>query len=90
MSQDAAAATEKAYWNDAEVDALLAFLSDHHAEGGDSGSFKMGTFNAAFQFIAALKTTGSPKAGKMCKTKWISIHSTLYQSDYITDKMIFS
>ena len=37
MSQDAAAATEKAYWNDAEVDALLAFLSDHHAEGGDSG-----------------------------------------------------
>ena len=90
MSQDAAAATEKAYWNDAEVDALLAFLSDHCAEGGDSGSFKMGTFNAASQSIAALKTTGPLKTGKMCKTKWISVRSILSQSDYVTDKMIFS
>ena len=47
MSQETAAA-EKAHWNDQEVDALLAYLGDHHAEGGNNGTFKMGYLQCSF------------------------------------------
>ena len=77
MSQETTAA-EKAHWNDQEVDALLAYLGDHRAEGGDNGTFKMGTFNAVSQSIASLRTSGPSKTGKMCKTKWILVCNILH------------
>ena len=71
MSQETMVA-EKAHWNDQTIDALLVYLRDHYAEGGNNGTFKIGTFNAVSQSI------GPPQTGKVFKTKWISVCNILY------------
>lgn len=65
--------TDKAQWNDAETLALVDFLLEHKSEIGDAGMYKMGTFNAAANEIAAHHTLGPRKTGKMCKTKWRAV-----------------
>jgi hypothetical protein len=69
----APAPSDKAQWNDEETLALVDFLLEHKSEIGDSGSYKMGTYNAAASSIAAHHTLGPRKTGKMCKTKWRAV-----------------
>src|ERR1700691_3728476 len=68
---------EKASWNEPETVAFLAYLLDHKSEIGDSGSFKMTTYNAAAGHIGHLLTQGPVKTGKRCKTKWQTVRDSL-------------
>jgi hypothetical protein len=57
-------------WNEEETTQFLQYLLDHRAEGGDGGSFKAPTFNAAARHIASYRTSGPVKVGRNMKTKW--------------------
>ena len=64
---------EKAHWNGIETEALIDYLYVHQSEGGDGGSFKPVTFNAAAVHIGPHLTQGPTKTEKMCRTKWILV-----------------
>ncbi|KAF9236385.1 hypothetical protein BU15DRAFT_50176 [Melanogaster broomeanus] len=63
-------ASAKASWNAAEVTAFIDYLHEHRAERGDTGNFKLSTYNLAALAIAFHRTVGPAKTGLMCKTKW--------------------
>ncbi|KAF8814585.1 hypothetical protein BYT27DRAFT_7082006 [Phlegmacium glaucopus] len=71
-----ASSHEKAQWSDWEITGLVDYLYEHKSEMGDTGMFKMSTFNAVADSISDLLTDGPPKTGKMCKTKWQSLKAT--------------
>lgn len=81
---------EKAKWNDTEITKLVEYLWEHRAEGGDGGTFKAPTFNAAARYIAEYRTSGPVKTVKNLQTKWTnvscqtstSIHHCFYSSYY--------
>ena len=62
-----------ARWNDTEITKLVEYLWEHRAEGGDGGTFKPPTFNAAARHIAEYRTSGAVKTAKHLKTKWSSV-----------------
>jgi len=71
--------SEKARWNETETTKLVEYLWEHRAEGGDGGTFKTPTFNAAAQHIAEYRTSGPIKTAKNLQTKWSTVsfsHST--------------
>ena len=68
-----ATSAERADWNDEETAALVEYLWEHRAEGGDGGSFKDVTFRGASVHIASFLTAGPTKTPKRCKTKWTSV-----------------
>ncbi|KAF8815890.1 hypothetical protein BYT27DRAFT_7026541, partial [Phlegmacium glaucopus] len=67
-----ASSHERAQWSDQEITGM-DYLYEHESGMGDTGMFKMSTFNAAADSISDLLTDGPPKTGKMCKTKWQSV-----------------
>jgi hypothetical protein len=65
---------EKAFWTEPEVTALVNYLYEHQSECAEGGNFKMSTFNGAAKAIAPKRLQGPQKTGKMCQTKWTSVH----------------
>jgi len=72
-SNKAAIKAPTAQWNDDETLALVDYLLEHKSEITDAGMFKMGTFNAAADEIAAYHNLGPTKTGHMCRTKWRAV-----------------
>lgn len=72
---------ERASWKTQEVDALLDFLYEHRAEGGDGGTFRKATFNRSAVHIAPYLQIGPAKTGEMCKSKWNSVCSGIVHTD---------
>jgi hypothetical protein len=62
--------TEKADWNDAEIEAMLDYLILHRSKLAGT-TFKMSTFNEVAANISTknLRTQGPTKTGVHCKTK---------------------
>jgi len=65
---------EKAFWTEPEVTALVDYLYEHWSEHAEGGNFKMSTFNGAAKAITPKILQGPQKTGKMCQTKWTSVH----------------
>lgn len=64
----------KAFWNDEEVAALIAYLHEHRFETEGAGNFKDPAWNGAANNISSMLTRGPPKTAKMCQNKWVSVH----------------
>ena len=79
-SQSQAQAGNAAVWTELETDALMKYLLDVKAKMGDSGMFKMQTFQAAAEKIQPLHTTGLAKTAKNCKTKYTTMSNILSSS----------
>jgi hypothetical protein len=76
MSQDAQSVQGgKARWTEQEIDALVDFLVEHHAERGDGTNFKDVTLNAAAAHLRPLLVSGKLKDGKSIKYKWGQVSS---------------
>jgi hypothetical protein len=75
MAQPPPATRDKAQWTDDQVDILLDYLYDHHAEGGDGNNFKKETTNAAAAVLNSNVVCPSrpPKTGQMVRTKWTGV-----------------
>jgi rubredoxin len=69
--------TEKANWNDAEIEAMLDYLILHRSKLAGT-TFKMSTFNEAAADIGTknLRTQGPPKTGAHCRTKWNAVSAS--------------
>ena len=59
-------------WTECEVDTLVDYLQQHHAEQG-GGGFKDTTFANAADHIKHLHVTGKIKDGKSLQNKWNGI-----------------
>ena len=60
-------------WGEEETTQLVEYLWEHQSEGGDGGTFKNPTINAAVQHLISLRlpgALGSPRNVKQVKTKW--------------------
>lgn len=68
---------EKAKWNEVETTKLVEYLLEHRAEGGEAGTFKTSTFNAAAQHIAQDRSSGPVKTAKNLQTKWSAVSAML-------------
>ena len=67
--------SDNAHWTVADETALLNFLFDHKAAGGDGVNFKSPTFTAAAVVVDASRTKGEPKTAKVCQNKWNSVRT---------------
>ena len=67
-------------WNDAEVTAFLDYLLANKSRMGESGVFPQAVYNSAAIEIAKHHTSGPPKTGKACKSKWTVVCITLLSS----------
>jgi hypothetical protein len=67
-------------WNDAEVTAFLDYLLANKSRMGKSGAFPQAVYNSAAIEIANHHTSGPPKTGKSCKSKWNTVCITLMSS----------
>jgi hypothetical protein len=62
-----------ATWNEAEVSAFLDYLLANKSRMGESGVFPQAVYNSAAMAIANHHTSGPPKTGKSCKSKWTTV-----------------
>ena len=61
---------EKAFWTQADEEALVRFLIDVKASAGDGGNFKKTTWTAAAAHMRQFTSKGGPKTADSCKNKW--------------------
>ncbi|KAH9947460.1 hypothetical protein B0H21DRAFT_891281 [Amylocystis lapponica] len=71
-------AGENAFWTSDDELALVNFLLEHQAEGGDGANFKKSTFQAAAAMLEPLRTKGAPKGCESCKNKWQKLRKTYH------------
>ena len=67
-------------WNDAEVTAFLDYLLANKSRMGESGAFPQAVYNSVVIEIANHHTSGPPKTGKSCKSKWNTVGITSMSS----------
>lgn len=67
-----------AHWTIEDEVVLIDFLLLHAAAAGDSGNFKMVTFNAAAPVVDAKRAKGGPKTAKACQNKYNSVYPTIF------------
>lgn len=65
--------SDSAQWTLADEKALLSFLKEHIAEGGDSATFKKTTFHEASLEVDKIWTKGGKKVGPSCQNKWNAV-----------------
>lgn len=69
----ATAATQKAHWNNKEVQVLLEFLKSQASTSEGTGNFKEKAFNGIINPLKPLLTQGPVKMAKMCFMKWTNV-----------------
>jgi hypothetical protein len=71
----------KAQWVEEETSIFIDYMLAHWSEG-ESGNFKLATYNGAAAHIAPHLVEGPAKSPQMCKTKWgtVCISLSFYRS----------
>jgi len=67
------ASKPRARWSDDDESKLILFLLDHHAQAGDSATFKDSVWRAAAEHLEQTCTIGGPKDLGACKRKWSKV-----------------